>query len=77
MEHNDRVHEDSAEELTRTLPINPLRMKILLQEAVDYLAEVFECDEAVDGANVVEWFSEWRRRALLALSTNIGRDGEI
>jgi hypothetical protein len=39
----------------------------LLGEAVDFLAEIFDGDQAVDGATVVEWFSEWRERARRAL----------
>lgn len=43
-------------------------MKAVLQEAIDYLAGIFEKDEAVDGATVVEWFSQWRQQAKRALS---------
>lgn len=47
---------------------NAQSMEAVLQEAVDYLAGIFEKDEAVDGAAVVEWFGEWRRQAKRALS---------
>jgi hypothetical protein len=40
----------------------------VLREAVDYLAEVFERGEEIDGASLVEWFAEWRQQAQRALS---------
>jgi hypothetical protein len=39
----------------------------LLVEAVEYLADLFENDEPVDGASMVDWFAEWRQRAVLEL----------
>lgn len=39
------------------------RAKGLLQEAVEYSADSFENSEEVNGATLVEWFSEWRVRA--------------
>lgn len=39
----------------------------LLQEAVLYSAGSFESSEEVNGAALVEWFSEWRIRAGRAL----------
>lgn len=35
----------------------------LLQEALEYSSEDFANGDEVDGANLVEWFSGWRRRA--------------
>lgn len=49
----------------RTSPITDL-----LQEAVLYSAESFERSEEVNGAALVEWFSEWRIRAERALDSH-------
>lgn len=45
----------------------------LLQEAVRYLEDSFENSEEVNGAALVEWFSEWRIRAGQALRTHEAR----
>lgn len=34
----------------------------LLDEAMRYEAELFDQDLPVDGADLVEWFAEWRKR---------------
>lgn len=40
----------------------------LLEEAVGYGAELFEQDEPVEAADLVEWFAEWRGRAKASLA---------
>lgn len=40
----------------------------LLEEAVGYGAKLFEQDEPVEAADLVEWFAEWRGRAKASLS---------
>jgi hypothetical protein len=35
----------------------------LLMEAIEYEAEAFDSDSAVDGAELVEFFGQWRTRA--------------
>jgi hypothetical protein len=35
----------------------------LIREALDYEADAFDKGQEVSGANLVEWFSEWRTRA--------------
>lgn len=44
-------------------------VECLLQEAIDYRADTFDKDEDIDGAGMVEWFSQWRKRVKLALSS--------
>lgn len=40
----------------------------LLEEAVGYGAKLFEQDEPVEAADLVEWFAEWRRRTKASLA---------
>jgi hypothetical protein len=54
-------------ETTGSLPEYARSIESVLREATSYLAEVFDSDEAVDGASVVEWFGEWRKHAKRAL----------
>jgi hypothetical protein len=42
-------------------------LEAMLKEALAYQAESFACDEPVDGADLVEWFAEWRGRAQVLL----------
>lgn len=37
------------------------RLHALLQEAAQQQAEAFENEEEVSGADLVEWFAEWRQ----------------
>lgn len=45
-----------------------LDMKAVLYEALDYEAEAFKDDEPVNGADLIDWFSEWRHRVASALA---------
>lgn len=47
-------------------------MAELLQEALTAFAQEFDADADVPGADLVEWFVQWRERAKVAL----GRVGE-
>ena len=40
----------------------------LLEEAVGYNAKLFDRDEQVEAADLVEWFAEWRGRAKASLA---------
>lgn len=40
----------------------------LLREALEHQARSFETSDHVNGANMVEWFAEWRERARAALA---------
>lgn len=51
-------------------------VEAVLQDAVNYLANAFDSDEEVDGANLVEWFGEWRQRAKLALSQTLSSSND-
>jgi alkanesulfonate monooxygenase SsuD/methylene tetrahydromethanopterin reductase-like flavin-dependent oxidoreductase (luciferase family) len=37
-------------------------MRELLADALDYECEAFDTDSEVNGADLVEWFAEWRLR---------------
>ena len=39
----------------------------LLSEAVDYASEAFDNDTEVNGADLVEWFADWRGRVQATL----------
>jgi hypothetical protein len=62
---------------TRVVPIPSPKAETaalnLLREAVGFRAEHFESHEDVSGAELVEWFSEWRLRASKVLG-NADRD---
>ncbi|NOG53198.1 MAG: hypothetical protein HND57_02525 [Planctomycetes bacterium] len=49
------------EDRKRTPSPTPIQMQRLLQEAIDRWPE-FESDEQVNGADLVDWFSQWRAR---------------
>lgn len=68
MKRDNEAAESCGIGLKESQTDNPQSTEAVLQEAVDYLAGIFERDEAVDGATVVEWFAEWRRQAKRALS---------
>lgn len=42
--------------------MNP-SLEALLDEAVNFEAEAFDEDQEISGADLVEWFAEWRCRA--------------
>ena len=41
-------------------------LESLIREAVNYEAKAFDADEGVNGADLVEWFAQWRVRASAA-----------
>lgn len=53
-------------------PASPLTtaFKQLLQEALAYEAKAFEEDDDVNGADLVDFFTEWRAKAKSALHNN-------
>ena len=61
----------STAELTRSPHVEDAIMKntldALIEEPLVYEADAFENDEAVSGANLVEWFVDWRRRVRAAM----------
>lgn len=42
-------------------------MAVVLQEALEAFGAEFEADEDVSGADLVQWFAEWRIRARASL----------
>ncbi len=45
----------------------PVTQNAFLQQALDYQAAAFDADEEVNGADLVEWFSDWRGRVKEAM----------
>ena len=41
-------------------------LESLIREAVNFEADAFDADEGVNGADLVEWFAQWRLRARAA-----------
>ena len=42
-------------------------LESLIREAVNFEADAFDADEGVNGADLVEWFAQWRVRAKAAI----------
>ena len=42
-------------------------LESLIREAVNFEADAFDADEGVNGADLVEWFAQWRLRARAAI----------
>lgn len=38
-------------------------LESILHEAVDFEAKAFDDDQNISGADLIEWFADWRRRA--------------
>jgi hypothetical protein len=38
-------------------------LESILHEAVNFEAKAFDDDQNISGADLIEWFAEWRRRA--------------
>lgn len=56
-----------------TMPdANPQPLISVIEEALGYEAEAFGKDHPVEGADLVEWFVQWRLRAQAALAAAIG-----
>jgi hypothetical protein len=45
-------------------------LESILHEAVNFEAEAFDDDENINGADLVEWFAQWRRRARAIVRTS-------
>lgn len=60
---------DAASKVLSASPAGPEPLAAALRDAIDYAAEDFDAQAEVDGANLVEWFAEWRQRAKTALKT--------
>src|SRR5687768_10062646 len=60
---NELAHIEDHE-LSMSEPIDAL-----LREALDYEAEAFENDTEVNGADLVDWFCDWRTRAKTSLES--------
>lgn len=50
----------------------PRSLISVIEEALGYEAEAFEEDHPVKGADLVEWFAQWRLRAQAAVAAAIG-----
>ena len=50
-------------------------VEAMLAEALAYQARGFELDEPINGADLVEWFSQWRARAQAAINSSRERTG--
>lgn len=56
-----------------TMPdANPQPLISVIEEALGYEAEAFGEDHPVEGADLVEWFAQWRLRAQAAVAAAIG-----
>jgi len=51
---------------------NPRPLISVIEEALGYEAEAFRKDHPVEGADLVEWFAQWRLRAQAAVAAAIG-----
>jgi hypothetical protein len=45
-------------------------LESILYEAVNFEAEAFDDDQDINGADLVEWFAQWRRRARAMVHSN-------
>ena len=45
-------------------------LESILHEAVNFESKAFDDDEDINGAHLVEWFAQWRRRARAIVRTN-------
>jgi len=50
----------------------PRSLISVIEEALGYEAEAFREDDPIDGADLVEWFAQWRLRAQAAVAAAIG-----
>lgn len=60
----DRTAADFIVRAAATLPA----LESLIRDALAYEAEAFEQDTDVNGADLVQWFADWRRRAKAAVA---------
>jgi hypothetical protein len=44
-------------------------LESILHEAVNFEAHAFDDDQDINGADLVEWFAQWRRRARAIVGT--------
>src|SRR6266852_7507429 len=45
-------------------------LESILHEAVNFEAEAFDDNQDINGADLVEWFAQWRRRARSIVRTS-------
>jgi hypothetical protein len=45
-------------------------LESILHEAVNFEAKAFDDDQDINGADLVEWFAQWRRRARAIVRTH-------
>jgi hypothetical protein len=45
-------------------------LESILHEAVNFEAQAFDDDQNINGAGLVDWFAQWRRRARAIVRTN-------
>jgi hypothetical protein len=45
-------------------------LESILHEAVNFEAQAFDDNQDINGADLVEWFAQWRRRARSIVRTN-------
>jgi hypothetical protein len=45
-------------------------LESILHEAVNFEAAAFDSNQDINGADLVEWFAQWRRRARSIVRTN-------
>jgi len=51
---------------------NPQSLISVIEEALGYEAEAFGEDHPVEGADLIEWFAQWRLRAQAAVAAAVG-----
>src|SRR5882757_943090 len=45
-------------------------LEFIIDEAISYAAKAFDADQDISGADLVEWFADWRQRALAIVRSN-------
>jgi hypothetical protein len=45
-------------------------LEFIIDEAISYAAKAFDTDQDISGADLVEWFAEWRQRAQAVVENN-------
>jgi hypothetical protein len=45
-------------------------LEFIIDEAISYAAKAFDADQDISGADLIEWFADWRQRALAIVRSN-------
>jgi hypothetical protein len=45
-------------------------LEFIIDEAISYAAKAFDADQDISGADLVEWFADWRQRARAIVGSN-------